>query len=318
MSNLARSGQAASQVVARDAVISSDLSLADVVTISRQFLRSVRLDADYGREDALSGYICQGTARVLLGSMAKQITETNQRAFTWTGPYGGGKSSLALTLCSLVSPNAHLRGKARQVLDLQPEDLIASAFATGPDGWLVVPVVGKRADIQAELEAALQKATGAKTSRRKQADVLRALVAEAERHPNGVLVVIDELGKFLEAAAGGSGDIGFFQDLAETASRCKNKLVVVGILHQAFDAYAGRLGREARDEWSKVQGRYVDIPLVAGADEVVELVGRAIALSRPPDLTPALGDAEFVAASIRARRPGTPETLGVSLAAWRN
>jgi hypothetical protein len=201
------------------------------------------------------------------------------------------------------------------VLDLQPEDLIASAFATGPDGWLVVPVVGKRADIQAELEAALQKATGAKTSRRKQADVLRALVAEAERHPNGVLVVIDELGKFLEAAAGGSGDIGFFQDLAETASRCKNKLVVVGILHQAFDAYAGRLGREARDEWSKVQGRYVDIPLVAGADEVVELVGRAIALSRPPDLTPALGDAEVVAASIRARRPGTPETLGVSLAA---
>jgi hypothetical protein len=72
--------------------------LSDVVTISRQFLRSVRIDTDVGREDALSGYICQGTASSLLESMARQITETRQRAFTWTGPYGGGKSSLALML----------------------------------------------------------------------------------------------------------------------------------------------------------------------------------------------------------------------------
>lgn len=94
--------------------------LSDVVTISRQFLRSVRLDTDLGREDALSGYICQGTARSLLESMARQIVETNQRAFTWTGPYGGGKSSLALTLCSLVSSQPKVRAKAKQVLGLGP------------------------------------------------------------------------------------------------------------------------------------------------------------------------------------------------------
>ena len=75
-----------------------DKNLSSVVEISRQFLRSIQIDDDFGREDALSGYVCQGTARSLLESMSEQILETKQRAFTWTGPYGGGKSSLALEL----------------------------------------------------------------------------------------------------------------------------------------------------------------------------------------------------------------------------
>ena len=289
--------------------------LSDVVSISRQFLRSVRIDADFGREDGLAGFICQGTARGLLGNMAKQLLESNQRAFTWTGPYGGGKSSLALALCSLVSANANLRAKAREVIGCSDDDQISSAFSTDEQGWLVVPVVGKRADIREAIGMSLDKATGAKKSRHKSSDVIANLVAEAERQPNGVLVVIDELGKLLEATASEGGDIGFLQDLAESASRCRGRLVVVGILHQAFEAYAARLGREAREEWAKVQGRYIDIPLVAGADEVVELVGRAITRDEALDLGPVLKVAARVAECVRARRPGTPATLENSLAA---
>lgn len=289
--------------------------LSDVVTISRQFLRSVRLDADLGREDALAGYICQGTARSLLENMARQIVETNQRAFTWTGPYGGGKSSLALTLCSLVSGQPKVRAKAKQVLELTEDSVVQRAFSTKGDGWLVVPVVGKRTDVRVELSAALAAARGFSVGRRRSVDIVAELVDEAERHPNGVLVVIDELGKLLEATALEGGDIGFFQELAEAASRCSKKLVVVGILHQAFDAYASRLGREARDEWSKVQGRYLDIPLIAGADEVVDLVGKAIKVVDGPDLTQARKVAHRIADSIKVRRPGTPDSLGDSLAA---
>lgn len=290
-------------------------TLSDVVLIARQFLRSVRIDSEQDREYGLSGYLCQGTARALLENMSKQIVETNQRAFTWTGPYGGGKSSLALGLCSLVSPNSNLRAKAQQVLGLSDGSLVKRAFATASDGWLVVPVVGKRADVRTELTNALAAARGLSPSRRKNADVVADLVDEAERHPNGVLVVIDELGKLLEATAMEGGDIGFFQELAESAGRCSRKLVIVGILHQAFDAYASRLGREARDEWAKVQGRYIDIPLVAGADEVIELVGRAITLNAAPDLKQAAKIAKRVAESIKARRPGTPDSLAASLSA---
>ncbi len=291
--------------------------LSDVVTISRQFLRSVRIDTDVGREDALSGYICQGTASSLLESMARQITETRQRAFTWTGPYGGGKSSLALMLCSLVGGQPKVRAKAKQLLGFPDDSLVHTAFEAKGDGWLVVPVVGKRADVVQELSAALAKARGLPAQRKKQPDVVGELVEAAECHPQGVLVVIDELGKFLEASAQEGGDIYFFQELAEAASRCSGKLVIVGILHQAFEAYASRLGRQSRDEWAKVQGRFVDIPLVAAADEVIELVGKAIKVEDPPSLGEVSKFADKIAAAIRTRRPGTPATLADSLrACW--
>lgn len=291
--------------------------LSDVVTISRQFLRSVRIDTDVGRDDALSGYICQGTATSLLESMARQITETRQRAFTWTGPYGGGKSSLALMLCSLVGGQPKVRAKARQLLDIPEGSIVHRAFEAKGDEWLVVPVVGKRADVVHELRAALAKAQGLPASRKKQPDVVGELVEAAERHPQGVLVVIDELGKLLEASAQDGGDIYFFQELAEAASRCSGKLVIVGILHQAFEAYASRLGRQSRDEWAKVQGRFVDIPLVAAADEVIELVGKAINVEDATLPVEASHLAEKIATAIRTRRPGTPATLANSLrACW--
>ena len=91
------------------------------------------------------------------------------------------------------------------------------------------------------------------------------------------MVIIDEMGKFLEASALGSGDdVYFFQELAEAAARSDGRLVVVGVLHQSFAQYSGRLGIDTRDDWAKVQGRYVDLPFVAASDEVVELIGRAI------------------------------------------
>ena len=70
------------------------------------------------------------------------------------------------------------------------------------------------------------------------------------------MVIIDEMGKFLESAAYDSSDVYFFQQLAEIASRSDNRLVVVGILHQAFDEYANRVSRESREEWAKIQGRF--------------------------------------------------------------
>lgn len=291
--------------------------LSDVVTISRQFLRSVRIDTDVGREDALSGYICQGTATALLESMGRQIVDTRQRAFTWTGPYGGGKSSLALMLCSLVGPQPKLRARAKDILAFSEDSVVYKAFGARGAGWLVIPVVGRRADVAQTLTDALAKARGVAPTRKRNADVIGELVEEAEKHPQGVLVVIDELGKLLETSAQEGGDIYFFQELAEAASRCNGKLVIVGILHQAFDAYATRLGRQARDEWAKVQGRFLDIPLVAAADEVIELVGRAIKTHNPPDLTEAARFAEKIAESIRSRRPGTPPGLSQSLqACW--
>ena len=109
--------------------------------------------------------------------------------------------------------------------------------------------------------------------------VLATLEEIASRNPRaggGLVVFIDEMGKFLEAAAEDGADIYLFQQLAEIASRSDRRLIVVGILHQAFEEYAHRLSREMRDEWSKIQGRFVDLVVNAGGDEQIDLLGRAI------------------------------------------
>jgi hypothetical protein len=66
-----------------------------------------------------------------------------------------------------------------------------------------------------------------------------------------------------------------------------------------------------RNEWAKIQGRFSDVPLVAGVDEVIDLLGRAIVSKRAHPQT--AGSAEAIAASIRSRRPGTPTDLGTRL-----
>jgi hypothetical protein len=290
--------------------------LSGIIQLRQQFLRSVRLDADFGRSDALNGFVFQPSARIAIETLARHINETQQRAFTWTGPYGGGKSSLALALCSLVSPEKRIHDVARQVLGLRRQDPILRAFSAAPDdGWIVLPIVGKRALINDEIAVAIDRLP----SRRKRSDktrdrdVIAELVSMAESPSRrGVLLVIDELGKFLEASALSNGDIYFYQQLAEAACRTRGKLVVVGILHQAFEQYAIRLGREARDEWSKIQGRFVDISLTAGSDEVIDLIGRAIdSKNAPHPETRDLSDS--VAQAISDRRPSTCKDLNLRL-----
>lgn len=288
--------------------------LDQYISVSRQFLRSVNLEADFGREDALQGYICQDTAKELVDIMAHHISQSRQRAFTWTGPYGGGKSSLALALCSLVCKNEKLRSSARSLLHVEPTSKTSEAWETTEAGWLVLPIVGKRDSVISALSSALDKIQNITTKKPKSKDVISRLLLEASNRPkDGVLVVLDELGKFLESAAIQGEDIYFYQELAEAASRSAGKLVIVGILHQAFEQYAIKLGRGARDEWSKIQGRYIDIPLVVKTDEVIELVGRAVELNGISPSKKANDAAKIVAAIITKRRLNAPENLKSSL-----
>ncbi len=292
-----------------------DLPLSGFVGISRLYQRSIRIDVDLGRADALDGYICHATARAALETMATQLAHSNQRAFTLTGPYGGGKSSLAVALASALSESKALRQKARELLGAAEIPAFDSAFAC-KRGWLVLPVVGKRASVVEELTKALHKARGGRGEPKKMTPT--ALIDQIceladSREWDGVLVLIDEMGKFLEASALELGDdVNFYQDLAERAGRARGKVLVVGILHQAFSHYAKRLGTETRDGWAKVQGRYADIPLIAASDEVVELIGRAVVSEKPDGWVPP--SATAIASSIRSRRPAVGTNFAQSLA----
>lgn len=284
----------------------------EAVSIARHYRRSIRIDADLGRSDAVDGYVLTGTARDALTGMARQISGSNQRAFTWTGPYGGGKSSLAVALASAVCRETPLRRQARAALQTHTIPGFDKAFPVRKGGWTVVPVVGRRGSVTAEIAKALRKALGATVKSVTEKSVLDDLLSKAESgDSDGVLLIVDEMGKLLESAAAGGDDVHFFQELAEAAARSEGRLVVVGVLHQAFRQYASRLGIEAREEWAKVQGRYSDIPFVATGDEAVELLGRAIECDVPHPSS--ITAAETVASTILGRRPGIGGGLAVLL-----
>lgn len=295
------------------------LPLSAIVQISRQYQRSIRVDADIGRADALSGYIFHATAASVIDGMCKQLSETNQRCFTWIGPFGGGKSSLAVALASALHSDKNLRIKARAALGLDTKPAFDKVFPVRK-GWLLVPAVGRRGSVVTELHASLRRAQGRNVDGRSKPtaqSLIAELLDEAKSRPqDGALIIIDEMGKFLEASALGSGDdVYFFQELAEAAARSEGRLVVVGVLHQSFAQYSARLGIDSRDDWTKVQGRYVDLPFVAASDEVVELIGRAIeAKERPPWMADA---SKTIAEAIRSRRPAVGQDFAKALeACW--
>ena len=261
------------------------MALSDRVHIARRFQRAIRIDTDLTDPAALEGFICPPSSADTLKTMARHVAENGQGAFTWTGPYGSGKSSLAVAFSALLNGGDDIRYYAASVLGESTAEAVWDALPPRTKGWRVLPVVGRR-DRPAQVVGEAMKATGliAKApeswSELLALESLQNLAAQYPRAGGGLLVFIDEMGKFLEAAAHDGTDIYFFQQLAELASRSSKRLIVVGILHQAFEEYAHRLAREMRDEWAKIQGRFVDLAVNIGGDEQIDLLSRAIESDR--------------------------------------
>ena len=288
------------------------MALADRVHIARRFQRAIRIDTDLADLAALEGFICPPSSADILKTMVRHIAENGQGAFTWTGPYGSGKSSLAVVFSALLSGGDDIRYYAASILGESTTEAVWNALPPRTKGWRVLPVVGRR-DRPAQVVGEAMKTTGLIAKAPKTwsepfvLESLQNLAAQYPRAGSGLLVFIDEMGKFLEAAAHDGTDVYFFQQLAEVASRSNKRLIVVGILHQAFEEYAHRLARGMRDEWAKIQGRFVDLAVNMGGDEQIDLLGRAIESDYEPKKPSAL--AEGVAVLRRHTSPHFAQML---------
>lgn len=293
------------------------MSLKKQVKITERFQRAIRIDTDFGHPSATEGFICPKSSADVLLTMARHIHETNQGAFTWTGPYGSGKSSLVVALGNLLHPNITCRTAATKALGKSVADEILQALPPKTKGWRVLPIVGRRENPATVIGDALRSAGLPLSGKRgdwSESEIVDALLAAANKGPNtygGLIVFIDEMGKFLEGAAQEGNDIYLFQQLAEAASRSNKRLIIIGILHQAFGDYAHRLSRDMRDEWSKIQGRFIDLPINVAGEEQIDLLARAI-VSHTPQTTLPL--AQKVSTVIQANKRGTSIALPELLA----
>lgn len=294
-------------------------TLAKIVRVERRFALSARLDSDLTGTPPLTGYVLQASVRKSLEAMVVSIADGGQRAFTWTGPYGGGKSCAALLVGNLVAGAPEQRKIARAIAGKDLVAQFARAFPGNDEHWAVLALTGRRASLAGDLAAAAAAAFKWSKTIRNAVDaddrqLIAQLEAEAKKR-GGLLLIVDELGKFFEHAIAEGGDVHLLQDLAERAGRSEGRLVIVGVLHQSFEQYAGKLSRTTRDEWAKVQGRFQNVPFVAQADEVAALLARAITSDRTPTSAAAL--ARKTAEAVAARRPVDAGSLADALRkAW--
>lgn len=271
-----------------------------------RFLRSVRLERDAQDSSALEGYTLTTQARTVLRRMLAALQpQGTERAWTLTGPYGSGKSAFALFLTQLLQDP---QGEAYRLLERSDPSLAAEVGRAVPGPFLPVALTLRRAPLNtalleglhaaatalggptaADLQAELGRARQAETSpdSRKLLGYVAALqVSAAEQGYAGVLLVMDELGKALEYAARFEGeDIYLLQELAEVAARSgAAPLLLVGVLHQAFEYYGEHLLASARKEWAKVQGRFADIAFLEPPEQQMRLAAQAVgALGHRPE-----------------------------------
>ena len=285
--------------------------LADTVHIARRFQRAVRIDTDHNSSLALEGFICPQSSADVLANVGHHLAETGHGAFTWTGPYGCGKSSLVVALSALLSGDKTLIAKAKILIGEQTARVVLDAMPPRSNGWITLPVVGRR-DFAAPVIGEALEMRGLVNEQPKKGwsdcEVVSVLSDLANRYPSregGLILFIDEMGKFLEAAVQEGADVYLFQLLAEIASQSDRRFVVIGILHQSFEEYANRLSREMRDEWSKIQGRFIDLAVNTAGEEQVELISRAIENGRSPASPGRL--ANLVSAEIQRQRPAVSQ-----------
>ena len=92
--------------------------LADHISVHGRFARSASLERDVDRPEPLDGYIVTARALDALERIAATaVAGLSGGAWSLTGPYGSGKSSLALLLDAALGPAATTRENAWKLID---------------------------------------------------------------------------------------------------------------------------------------------------------------------------------------------------------
>ena len=272
------------------------------IRIKSTYTRSINLSRDCDTPELLSAYLPTSRALQALTQIADGFGERpHERALALIGPYGSGKSIFALFLAALLSPE---HGASRQRADAvlrSADPVLADRFTSvlaGRRAFLRVQVNGTPDSLVRQLLLALAVSVekerlpdandlveDVRTCARPGVPMDRLLVlfqrvqdTWADQGGCGILIEIDELGKFLEYESyhPEHREIHLLQLLAErahTAHRAPLQLVV--LLHQAFEQYGARLGKHLREEWQKIQGRFSALAFLEPAAQSLGIIAAA-------------------------------------------
>ena len=232
------------------------------------FYRSVSLERD--REDAAAarGYVLTPwLERVAAEILEGLLPGSRRRAWRITGDFGVGKSALGLALLRALDPRSanskapmgqfigRIEGELPRmypVVVIGSRDGLTSTFAS----CISEVLEAEQLSLDRKYRKALEKGDPFQAVLG-----LRDALVQTKQY-DGVLVIVDEMGKFLEAAAAdaASGDVFRLQELAEAASRSgTHPIALLLLLHQGFQSYSEDGPTALRSEWAKVAERFDEL-----------------------------------------------------------
>lgn len=271
------------------------------------FLRSLNTEQDRTNPHVLSSYLVTPNALRTTRRILDALLRGDGGAWTITGAFGTGKSAFLIFLSDLLGRSESqgisqsqelLRGVAPELTtdslrELQRKHSLAPITVSGSPEPITSAIL--RSLLEANRKGLL--ALSPKLKRRMQTLAatqnqrttsntrdLTDIVEEASTNgstkkgrPQGILLLVDELGKLLEYAAKHphESDPFVLQQLAEIAARSRGRLLVVAALHQDFRAYANNLPPAEKAEWEKIRGRFEDIAFEEPPDQLLRFVARA-------------------------------------------
>lgn len=225
--------------------------------MATKYTPSVNIFRDH---DSAVNYLPTPNAKKLALQIADDF-KNGIRSYTIIGSYGTGKSSFLWAFSNILRNKKHY--------------FDAGGLEKMKVG--VLPLVGEFRSISDFLA---QKLIGAPAS---SDDVLAEIYHRYHQlgKNNGLLVLmIDEFGKFLEYAAKNDPEkeLYFLQQLAEFVNNPAYNIILLTTLHQNFDAYSFSLNAAQRQEWSKVKGRFRELPFNEPVEQLLLLAGERLSL----------------------------------------
>lgn len=289
--------------------------LTDHIRVTSRFARSANVERDIAATEPLDGYVVTARALDVVERVASAAADgVAGGAWSLTGPYGSGKSSLALLLDAAWSDDsAPRRAALKLIADASPTaaELIAAGHerhGTHESGFHRGLVTAGREPLSRTVLRALHGAVVRSFGRVppatefKAADALRGAMEDAAADDprrtgpspaalvevartlaadRPLLVVIDEFGKNLEAiGAGGDTDPYLLQQLAEAGQGAGLPIFLLTLQHLSFEDYLAGVDGPQRREWAKVQGRFEDVAFVESPAQTRALIATVFKAGR--------------------------------------
>ena len=293
--------------------------LSESVSVAGRFARSANLERDSARTEPLEGYVVTARALDVVERIARTaVSGPSGGAWSLTGPYGSGKSSLALLIDAAFGNTPQTRHIALELIDktsMAVGDLVREAhqrYGTGKAGFCSGLVTAGREPLSHTILRALHTAAVRRYGKIPSSGVFAAASAlhgaledAADNDPRRsgpspaalieiarclaeeapLLLIVDEFGKNLEAFRDGAdADPYLLQQLAEAGqSGAGLPIFVLTLQHLSFEDYLGGADVPQRREWAKVQGRFEDIAYVESSAQTRALI-RTVFKIRDPEL----------------------------------